>query len=245
MKKIKSFLFLGLVATIIAGCGAGASKDDKSPKDEKEVVEEVEKNPKDEVVEGEDSEEVLAEETEKANATAGRNNDWEIDVYRQAGFEKAPQFEYIGIGYFQDHNGDFRDAYIPYGGSLNVDPNHIQGYNHGVGVSVYMTDGQSASSVLEDEMSLMISQGGEAFQNLQFGQPQSFNNDTVAAVLFVYSTAVGEELAQVYSILYTDIKEGGYLVAMLYFLEQEYDDKTESLIQELELCYGLTIPRTY
>ena len=71
MKTIKTFLFLGLVAIIIAGCGAGASKDDKSPKDEKEVVEEVEKNPKDEVVEGEDSDEVLAEETEKAIALQG------------------------------------------------------------------------------------------------------------------------------------------------------------------------------
>lgn len=245
MKKIKTLLLLGIAAIIIAGCGASTSKEEKTSKDNKQVVEEVTEKPGDVVVEGEDSEKVLTEEAENADIIIDRANDWEIDVYKEAGFGKALQFNHVGIGYFEDHNGDFRDAYIPYGGSLTVEPNHIQGYNHGVGVSVYMTDGQSASLVLADEMSLLMSQGGEEFQNLEFGEPKSFDNDTVAAVLFVYSTPVGDELAQVFSILYTDIKEGGYLVAWLYFLEGDYDDETESLIQELEVCYGLTIPRTY
>ena len=245
MKKIKTLLILGLATIVIAGCGSSTSKKEKNPDANKQVAEKDIENPKDEIVEDVDTEEVLTEETEGSDVIEDRNNDWEIDVYKQAGFGKAPKFEHIGIGYFQDHNGDFRDAYIPYGGALNVESNHIQAFNHGVGVSVYMTDGESASLVLADEMSLMMSQGGDVFQNLEFGEPESFLNDTVAAVLFIYSTPVGDELVDVYSILYTDVKEGGYLVAMFCFLEEEYDDQTESLIKELELCYNLSIPRTY
>lgn len=171
--------------------------------------------------------------------------DWAAQQYLDAGYAKAPEYDHLGIGYLLDHNGMARDVYVPYGGVLSLADNFLQASHHGVSAAVMFADAESASAAIALARN-DIGDGGGQLLNLQWGETQSADQDTVALCPFTYQADSGDGVKHdINALLYADIKQNGYMIVWFDFAPVAMDDNTPQLIKELEDCYALTIPEQY
>lgn len=162
----------------------------------------------------------------------------------QGAYEKAPEYEYMAVGYYFDGLAEdtVRDGYVPYEENfVQRDTGSLTGINHGISIRLTMTQANSASEaltgLLEDYTSRLEAQG---LSVLDSDVPTTADDDTVGLLPAIYINGEGH---QIFTVLYADIRDDGsvYMCAEMEFDESSFDDTTEALLAEIDDAYGLTL----
>ena len=157
-----------------------------------------------------------------------------IEVLQQV-YHKAPNFEHIAIGAYEDgfSEGDLvRDGYVPYEENYKQEDIYsLHGSAHGVSVRVHMKQMDTALAANEKMIEEFKSKASEQnYSDFQFGDTYTADNDTIVIKKVDY---LNEKKQPISAFLYTDINEA------------EFDDKTEELLEELDVVFGFNISKSF
>lgn len=171
-----------------------------------------------------------------------------IEVLQQV-YHKAPNFEYIAIGAYEDgfSEGDLvRDGYVPYEENYKQEDIYsLHGSAHGVSVRVHMKQMDTALAANEKMIEEFKSKASEQnYSDFQFGDTYTADNDTIVIKKVDY---LNEKKQPISAFLYTDIRDEGkaYLCAQIDINRAEFDDKTEELLEELDVVFGFNISKSF
>lgn len=170
--------------------------------------------------------------------------DAELLAGLQGLYAQAPEYDYMGIGYYFDGLEDdaIRDGYVPYDESfVQTDLESLTGANHGISIRLSMTRADSASEalneLLEDYTARLKTQGMSVVDS---EVPSTADDDTVGVLPVLY---LNSDNVQVVTVLYADIRDDGdvYMRAEIEMDQTKFDDTTEALLAEIDDAYGLTL----
>lgn len=164
------------------------------------------------------------------------------------GFTLAPEYEYVGIAYFMDEEGNPRDGYIPMGTDTVFTESDVYAKNHGVSCKVQLTrEYENAQELLNDCINGDIQLSGDDIQDILFREGGNVAEDKTMGIRY-YCVAGNDSAGNPNAYMkffYADIKDDGYyLLAEFIFYGPEFDEDTAALITELSDAYGVNFPQT-
>lgn len=156
-------------------------------------------------------------------------------------YAKAPEYEYMAIGYYQDpfHPDMVRDGYVPYEENyLQESMNSLQGRAHGINIRLHMTAANSATPANDEIRQAYLEQLDSRNLAYETSETASYDNDTLAICLLAY---LDENENPIIALLYTDVRDDGtiYMCAEIEFHTAEFDDVTMLMLPEMEDVYAL------
>lgn len=156
-------------------------------------------------------------------------------------YNKADEYEYMALGYYQDFKDPtmVRDGYVPYDENfVQESTEYLKSEAHGVSIRLFMVEKDDATAANEELIRIYKEQLEERGISAQFGETQSYDNNTIAICLVKYNNEADEAVS---AILYSDIRDDGtvYMCAEIEFNEAKYDDVTPDLLEEVGDAYAM------
>lgn len=159
----------------------------------------------------------------------------------QGMYGKAPEYEYMALGYYQDlfRSDMVRDGYVPYEENyVQERTDSLQGKAHGISIRLHMTEASGATAASEGLKQDYLKRLEE--QNLVYETDEitSYDNDTLAICPVAY---MDENEHPIITFLYTDIRDNGaaYMCAEIEFHTAEFDDVTTLMLSEVEDVFAV------
>ncbi len=192
-----------------------------------------------------------SDDTDKENAanksddsTAAGNEDATEDsilASLQSMYGKAPEYEYMALGYYQDlfRPDMVRDGYVPYEENyVQERTDSLQGKAHGISIRLHMTEANGATAANEELKQDYVKQLEERGLVYETDEITSYDNDTLAICPVAY---MDENEHPVITFLYTDIRDNGaaYMCAEIEFHTAEFDDVTTLMLPEVEDVFAV------
>lgn len=234
----KAIILMMMVTTTLMFTACGITNEENSSQDAESTMSSTEK------VENEESE--YSEENEYAEESVSDEQEAQGEPDAEALqrlYEKADEYEYMALGYYQDMDDPtmIRDGYVPFeDGYVQESAEYLESEAHGVGIRVFMVGKSSATEANEELTRIYTDQLKTRGINAQFGETESYDNDTIAICLAAYQNEDGEEIN---TVLYSDIRDDGnvYMCAEIELNKAKYDDVTPDLLEEVSDAYGMDI----
>lgn len=192
-----------------------------------------------------------ADDTDKADATnnsddsnmAGNTNvsDDAVLASLQSLYGKAPEYENMALGYYQDlfRPDMVRDGYVPYEENyVQERTDSLQGKAHGISIRLHMAEASGATDANETLRQTYLQQLEDRNLSPEADEITSYDNDTLAICPVAY---LDENENPVITFLYTDIRDNGaaYMCAEIEFHAAEFDDVTALMLPEVEDVFAV------
>lgn len=158
-------------------------------------------------------------------------------------YSKADEYEYMALGYYQDFKDPtmIRDGYVPYDENyVQESTEYLKSEAHGISIRLFMVEGKDATVANEKLIDIYKEQLEARGISAQFGEIQTYDNNTIAICQVMYENEEGEAVT---TILYSDIRDDGtvYMCAEIEFNKGKYDDVTPDLLEEVGDAYGMDL----
>ena len=159
----------------------------------------------------------------------------------QKAYGKAPEYEYMALGYYQDlfRSDMVRDGYVPYEENyVQERTDSIRGKAHGISIRLHMAEASGATAAAETLKQDYFKRLEERDLVYETDEITSYDNDTLAICPVAY---MDENEHPVITFLYTDIRDNGaaYMCAEIEFYTAEFDDTTVLMLPEVEDIFAL------
>lgn len=159
----------------------------------------------------------------------------------QKAYGKAPEYEYMALGYYQDlfRSDMVRDGYVPYEENyVQERTDSIRGKAHGISIRLHMAEASGATAAAETLKQDYFKRLEERYLVYETDEITSYDNDTLAICPVAY---MDENEHPVITFLYTDIRDNGaaYMCAEIEFYTAEFDDTTVLMLPEVEDIFAL------
>lgn len=163
-------------------------------------------------------------------------NDWENENLKQVDFKKASDYNYLGVGHYNDIDNKIRDAYIPYGGSVNLSPGIIGGGSHGVHITVGVNAADDVSGNLDASRNRL----NRIYPGLKTGKNISIDGEKIEYFKY-YDTGKRDDITyKYYGIIYTkQLSDQRYITADIIITPKLFDSDSPKLLEEIKKAYGI------
>lgn len=157
-------------------------------------------------------------------------------------YDKAPEYEYLALGYYQDPNDPtmVRDGYVPFDENfVQESTDYLKSAAHGVSIRLYMVKADNATDA-NKECALIYNEGLVSRGiSAEFQDASSFDNNTLALSPVIYQNESDETIV---AFLYSDIRDDGtiYMCAEIELNEAKFDESTLALVEEMDDAYSMT-----